>query len=148
MISFHIWSPPQFFFVFDFFYSLYVRLSNTLLTFPPGAPLQVFPLVHAGTPITPLTMPLGAPTVTPIRIIGSPTTPQNSHVNFLQKLKTVVPASNNVMSPVFPRQFDLTGAVAMSNGSPASLGSGSQTGGSYSRPPTPHTPVSHMTKLT
>lgn len=102
-----------------------------------GPPIQVVPFVPAGTPLTPLATPLNTPVGTPIRIVGSPTTPQNPQIGFIQKLKTIVP-----LSPVMAKQFDLTG----NSESPLSVGGINHVEGSYSsQPPTPHTPVSHVT---
>ena len=121
-----------FVYLFIFYPSMFINFCEL------GAPLQMFPIVSAGTP---LGTPLGTPAGTPIRIVGSPTTPQNSQFGFLQKLKTIVPPNTNIISPVFPRHFDLTGSAAM--GSPASLGGSTRTDGSFSsHPPTPQTPVS------
>ncbi len=95
--------------------------------------------MHAGTPLTPLATPLTTPVGTPIRIVGSPTTPQSTHIGFIQKLKTIMPAN---LSPVVTKTFDLTG----SSESLSLLVGSNQVEGSYSsQPPTPRTPVSHVT---
>lgn len=97
------------------------------------------PLISAGTPLSPVGTPLG----TPIRIVGSPTTPQNSQIGFIQKLRTIVPAS---ISPVVTKHFDLTTVGSRGNSdSPTSAIGNNQVEGLYSsQPPTPHTPVSNV----
>ena len=112
---------------------------SLLLLMSVGAPIQVVPILPAGTPLTPLATPLATPVGTPIRIVGSPTTPQNSQIGFIQKLKTIMPAN---VSPVVTKHFDLTTTTE----NPASaVGNNSQLeGGCSSQPNTPHTPVSYV----